>query len=158
MAKLILKFEDSVLKEIPIGTNPVTVGRGPDNDIHIDNLAVSTHHARIYADTGRIIIEDLSSLNGTFLNNQRITKSFLKMGDKVLIGKHHIVLDDSPDAVPAGPATPKVTAPKISETVMLDTKQRKELLAQALAAQQAQQAARPSGTQVAPTAPPAVRD
>lgn len=158
MAKLILKFEESVLKEVRIGANPVTIGRGPDNDIHIDNLAVSTHHARIYADTGRIIIEDLNSLNGTFLNNQRITKSFLKTGDKVLVGKHHVMLDDSPDAVPAGPAAPKIAAPKISETVMLDTKQRKELLAQALAAQQAAQGPpRASGTQVASPTPPAAR-
>ncbi len=161
MAKLVLKFEENVLKEIPIGTSPVTIGRGPDNDIHIDNLAVSTHHAKIYADAGRIIIEDLSSLNGTFMNNQRITKSFLKIGDKVLIGKHHILLDDSIDAIPsAAAATPKVAAPKISETVMLDTKARKELLAQAMAAQQAaqaQSAARPSGTAVQTPTPPKVK-
>jgi pSer/pThr/pTyr-binding forkhead associated (FHA) protein len=142
----------------------VTIGRGPDNDIHIDNLAVSTHHAKIYTDAGRIIIEDLSSLNGTFMNNQRITKSFLKMGDKVLIGKHHILLDDSLEPVPTGPAaTPKVAAPKISETVMLDTKARKELLAQAMAAQQAAQAqaaeapARVSGTAIQTPAPPKVK-
>ena len=163
MAKLVLKFEEQVLKEIAIGNTPVTIGRGPDNHIHIDNLAVSTHHAKIYQDAGRIIIEDLNSLNGTFMNNQRITKSFLKMGDKVLVGKHHIMLEDTIDGdAPAAAAAPKVAAPKISETVVLDTKQRKELLAAALAAQQAAQggakpaeAPRPSGTMMsAPTPPP----
>jgi len=153
MPKLILKFEENTLKEILIGTHPVTIGRGPDNDIHIDNLAVSTHHAKIYLDAGRVIIEDLNSLNGTFMNNQRITKSFLKMGDKVLVGKHHITLDDTlGDEAPAAPAAPKVQAPKISETVVLDTKSRKELLAQALAAQQAAQA---GGAPAAPAAPAA---
>jgi pSer/pThr/pTyr-binding forkhead associated (FHA) protein len=154
MPKLILKFEESTLKEVPIGTHPVTIGRGPDNDIHIDNLAVSTHHAKVYLDAGRVIIEDLNSLNGTFMNNQRITKSFLKMGDKVLIGKHHLVLDDTLGEEPAAPAAPKVAAPKISETVVLDTKSRKELLAQALAAQQAAQAGgAASATAAAPAAP-----
>ncbi len=160
MAKLVLKFEESVLKEVPIGSRPVTIGRGPDNDIHIDNLAVSTHHAKVYSDTGRIIIEDLNSLNGTFLNNQRITKAFLKSGDKALIGKHHIVLDESGEVEAPAAGQPKVAAPKISETVVLDTKQRKELLAQALAAQQAAAAARPAtagGTQVQAPQLPRVR-
>jgi pyruvate/2-oxoglutarate dehydrogenase complex dihydrolipoamide acyltransferase (E2) component len=96
------------------------------------------------------------------MNNQRITKSFLKVGDKVLVGKHHLVLDDTIDGeAPAAAAGPKVAAPKISETVVLDTKQRKELLAAALAAQQAAAAgkpsepARPTGTMMSAPAPPA---
>jgi len=162
MPKLVLKFEEQVLKEIAIGNHPVTIGRGPDNDIHIDNLAVSTHHAKIYQDAGRVIIEDLNSLNGTFMNNQRITKSFLKTGDKVLVGKHHILVEDTISGEAPAAAAPKVAAPKISETVVLDTKQRKELLAAALAAQQAAQAGgaapseapRPSGTMMSSPAPP----
>ncbi len=171
--KLVLKFEEKLLKEVGLGDHPVTIGRGPDNDIHIDNLAVSTHHAKIYKDAGRVIIEDLGSLNGTLLNNQRITKSFLKMGDKVLIGKHHILLDDT-IAGDAPVAAPKAAAPKIQETVMLDAKARKALLEQALAAQKAGQpipsapaaaapaapgapAARPSGTDIQPPVPPKVK-
>jgi pSer/pThr/pTyr-binding forkhead associated (FHA) protein len=163
--KLILKFEETMLKEVGLGERPVTIGRGPDNDIHIDNLAVSTHHAKIYKDAGRVIIEDLNSLNGTFMNNQRITKSFLKIGDKILIGKHHILLDDTISGdVPV--AAPKTAAPKIQETVMLDAKARKALLDQALAAQAAgggaaaapaAPAARPGGTAVQAPVPPRVK-
>lgn len=163
--KLVLKFEDTVLKEIALGDRAITIGRGPDNDIHIDNLAVSTHHAKIYKDAGRVIIEDLQSLNGTFMNNQRLTKSFLKIGDKILIGKHHILLDDtiSGEAPAAGP---KMAAPKIQETVMLDAKARKALLEQALAAQKAGQPIptapapgepRTGGTAVQPPVPPRVK-
>ena len=47
MPKLILKFEAAVLKEVVVGARPVTIGRAPDNDIQIDNLAVSSHHARV---------------------------------------------------------------------------------------------------------------
>lgn len=152
--KLILKFEEHTLKEIGLGERPVTVGRGPDNDIHIDNLAVSTHHAKIYKDAGRIIIEDLGSLNGTFMNNQRISKSFLKIGDKVLIGKHHIQLDDTISGeVPV--AAPKVAAPKIQETVMLDAKARKVLFDQGQAAGGAPP--RPGSTAAQPPVPPRVK-
>lgn len=160
MPKLVLKFEEQVLKEIALGGHPVTIGRGPDNDIHVDNLAVSTHHAKIYQDAGRVIVEDLNSLNGTFMNNQRITKSFLKTGDKVLVGKHHILLEDTIDGEAPAATAPKTAAPKISETVVLDTKQRKELLAAALAAQQAAagkpaEPPRTSGTVMSTPAPAA---
>ena len=47
MAKLSLMFEKKLVKEVPIGSRPVTIGRSPDNDLPVDNLAVSSHHARI---------------------------------------------------------------------------------------------------------------
>lgn len=133
MPKLVLKFEAAVLKEVPVGSQPVTIGRGPDNDIQIDNLAVSSHHAKVYSEEGKLVIEDLNSLNGTFINNQRIQRVALKQGDQVLIGKHHLVVDMG--GVVEAPAIPerKVAAPKVEETMVLDTKKRKELLAQAMA-------------------------
>lgn len=137
MAKLVLKFEQSVLKEVAISDRPVTIGRLPDNDIQIDNLAVSSHHARVFKDGANVVVEDLNSLNGTFVNNQRITKVTLKTGDTILIGKHHIELQESAAGEQVAPAAPKAAAPKIEETVMLDSKRRKELLEAALAAQAA---------------------
>ncbi len=136
MAKLVLKFEASVLKEVAVGGQPVTIGRLPDNDLQVDNLAVSSHHARIYREGTQLFVEDLNSLNGTFLNNQRISKAALKDGDKVLVGKHHIEVHDTGFAeagVPTPSEAPKKAAPKIEETVMMDSKRRKELLQQALA-------------------------
>jgi len=165
MAKLLLKFEAAVLKELVVGSQPVTIGRLPDNDIQVDNLAVSSHHARIYREGTQLFVEDLNSTNGTFLNNQRITKAALKDGDKVLVGKHHIEIQETGAAVPeaATPGAPKKAAPKIEETVMLDSKRRKELLQQAMAdATAAPKPAAPSlgaapGSPVAPAAPAAPR-
>jgi pSer/pThr/pTyr-binding forkhead associated (FHA) protein len=137
MAKLILKFEQSVLKEVAIGDRPVTVGRLPDNDLQVDNLAVSSHHARIYRDGANIVVEDLNSLNGTFVNKQRVTKLQVKPGDSIMIGKHNIEVHESAAGDVAAPAAPKAAAPKIEETVMMDSKRRKELLEAALAAQKA---------------------
>src|SRR5258708_19378088 len=98
MSRLILKFESSSLKEVPLGTRPVTIGRAPDNDIQIDNLAVSNYHARVYVEAGSLVIEDLNSLNGSFLNDIRVERAMLKVGDTILIGKHHIVVDQSHNA------------------------------------------------------------
>jgi len=88
MAKLFLKFEQAVLKEIPLSQGVTTIGRLPDNVIQVDNLAVSGHHAKIYWDKDKFVIEDNNSLNGTYVNNARVNRRTLKDGDNVLIGKH----------------------------------------------------------------------
>ena len=105
MAKLTLKYEASVIKEIPLRKPQLSVGRAPDNDVVIDNLAVSGHHAKLLVEEGRFLVEDLSSMNGTFLNNQRIRRSPLKDGDEILIGKHCLVFQDEGHSMPifAGP-------------------------------------------------------
>ncbi len=134
MSRLVLKFDSRVLKEVPIGTRPVTIGRAPDNDIPIDNLAVSNYHARVYPEAGRLVLEDMGSLNGTFLNEQRVERAALRDGDAIQVGKHFIVVDEAHDAALPLDAARKVVAPKVDETMVLDTKQRRELLQQAVAA------------------------
>lgn len=133
MAKLVLKFESEVLKEIPMGGRPVTIGRAPDNDIAIDNLAVSNYHARVYLEAGRLVIEDLNSLNGTFVNDARVERAELRDRDSILIGKHHIMVDQAHDAAVPLDAGRKVTAPKVDETVVLDTEEGRALLQRAVA-------------------------
>jgi pSer/pThr/pTyr-binding forkhead associated (FHA) protein len=137
MAKLILKYEAAVLKEVYVGAQPITIGRAPDSDLHVDNLAVSSHHARIFNDSGKLVVEDLNSLNGTFVNSQRVTRVTLKPGDVVTVGKHSIEVRGEAEPVattPGAGTAPKVAAPKLQETMVLDTKKRRELLAQAMAA------------------------
>ncbi len=84
MTKIILKFKDKVLKEIPVEKELITIGRKPDNDIEIDNLAVSGHHARIFKMEDWFLVEDLNSLNGTFVNGKMVQESPLKNGDEIL--------------------------------------------------------------------------
>lgn len=131
MAKLFLKFEQALLKEIPLTDGVLTIGRLPDNVLQIDNLAVSSHHAKVYWEQNRYVIEDLGSLNGTYVNNQRVGKATLHDGDLVVIGKHLLAYKDEGQKVPTeqsftttGPATPKLEA-----TVILDTKKAKEMIA-----------------------------
>lgn len=134
MSRLVLKFENANLKEVPLGTRPVTIGRAPDNDIQIDNLAVSNYHARVYVEAGSLVVEDLNSLNGSFLNEIRVERAMLKDGDSILIGKHEILVDQAHDAVRPAEEMRKAPAPRVNETMILDTEERRKLLDAAAAA------------------------
>ncbi len=88
MAKVLLKYKEAFVKEVALDKELTTIGRKPDNDIIIDNQAVSGHHAVIKMEGNTILLEDLSSLNGTYINSQKISKTELFNGDIVLIGVH----------------------------------------------------------------------
>jgi pSer/pThr/pTyr-binding forkhead associated (FHA) protein len=139
MSLLIVKFEGSVLQKVPTNGGSITIGRGPDNSIAIDNLAVSSHHAEIRSEQGQLVIEDLNSLNGTFVNNQRVKRSALKDGDVVLIGKHSIYVDEKGRGEPSlRNANPPPAAAKqarnVDETFVLDTEQRRKMMQEMAAA------------------------
>ena len=133
MAKLSLMFEQKLVKEVPIGARPVRIGRSPDNDLVVDNLAVSNDHARVYFEAGRLVVEDRGSLNGTFVNDLRVERATLRDGDSIWIGKHHIKVDATGDAVLPYGSERTAHAPQINETMVLDTKVRRDMLQQAAA-------------------------
>ncbi len=137
MAKLILKYEAKVLQEIPLTRPTITIGRTPDNDVVIDNPAVSTHHARVSFDDEKFKLEDLNSLNGTFVNQQPVRNAFLKNGDEISIGKHTLAYQDEGGAMPTmqiRTEEPK-PLPKLDQTVVLDTQKQRELLQKARVAE-----------------------
>ena len=68
-----------------------TIGRSPECDIFLDDVTVSRRHALITEEGGRFTIEDLGSLNGTFLNRHRIEQAPLTDDDEVQIGKYRLV-------------------------------------------------------------------
>ena len=133
MAKLSLMFDNKLVREVPVGSRPVTIGRAPDNDLSVDNLAVSSYHAKIFFEGGRMVVEDLNSLNGTFVNDLRVERATLHDGDKIHIGKHIIKVDTSGDAPVPWTSGRKTAAPRINETMVLDTKERRQMLQQAAA-------------------------
>ena len=131
MARLFLKYEQAVLKEFTLSQGVVTIGRLPDNLIQVDNLAVSGHHAKIYWEADHYTLEDNNSLNGTFVNNRRISKTVLKDGDEVLIGKHTVVFKEERREEPhaSGPERAMPVVPMLEATVVLDTRKAKEMMA-----------------------------
>ncbi len=90
MAKLILSFENTVLKTVKLDKERVTIGRRPDNDIQVDNLGVSGQHAVVTTLLNDCVIEDLNSTNGTLVNGQPITKHLLQDNDVIEVGKHKL--------------------------------------------------------------------
>lgn len=90
MAKLILSMDGLVLKEIPLTKQRTTIGRKPQNDIQIDNLAISGEHAAIVTILNDSFLEDLNSTNGTYVNGQPIKKHILQHNDVVELGKYRI--------------------------------------------------------------------
>ncbi|MGD8961466.1 MAG: FHA domain-containing protein [Desulfobacterales bacterium] len=88
MLKLDLMFKDKVLKQIETDKSEITIGRGNNNDIIIDNLAVSKEHAAIVKLPDGYGLVDLDSTNGTLLNDKDIKKASLAPQDKITVGKH----------------------------------------------------------------------
>ena len=87
MPKLILKFDDRDLSECAVGTHPITIGRLPDNNLVIDNPAVSGRHARVYREGNHYVLEDLKSTNGTFVNERKVARTHLSAGDTIKLGE-----------------------------------------------------------------------
>jgi pSer/pThr/pTyr-binding forkhead associated (FHA) protein len=90
MAKLVLSFNGETVNEYDLDKEIITIGRKPDNDIHIDNLAVSGNHAKVLTILNDSFIEDLNSTNGTYINGEKIAKHALKNGESIVIGKHEL--------------------------------------------------------------------
>ena len=132
MPKLILKFKEAVLKEYALENEMVTIGRVDDNTIKVDNMAVSSHHAKLIRENGDYVLIDLNSLNGTFVNGQKISKWILKNNDFITIGKHTLVYIDerAPKKSPLS-GTSELRSPE--GTVMLDMRTQQQLLEEAAA-------------------------
>ncbi len=123
MPRLLLKFNDEVLKVIDSSKEFITIGRNLKNDIQIDNLAVSNFHAHITCQLGHYFVEDLGSTNGTFVNDRKIGKWALSDNDAITVGKHSIIFLDEEVAGGA-----EIEELQMDKTMILDTKKQRELL------------------------------
>jgi len=94
MARLILSLDNQVLAEYNMTKERYTVGRLPDNDVRIDNPAVSGHHSLIINILNDSFLEDLNSTNGTYVNGKLIKKHALQHGDVITIGHHQLRFSD----------------------------------------------------------------
>jgi len=75
-----------------------STGRHPDSDIFLDDVTVSRRHAEFYRTGDRFTVRDVGSLNGTYVNRERIEEAELSGGDEVQIGKFRLLfLTRSPE-------------------------------------------------------------
>ncbi|MDX1480848.1 MAG: FHA domain-containing protein [Woeseiaceae bacterium] len=98
MARLILSLDNQVLAEYNMTKERYTIGRLPDNDVRIDNPAVSGHHSLIINILNDSFLEDLNSTNGTYVNGKLIKKHALQHGDVITIGHHQLRFSDQQPA------------------------------------------------------------
>ncbi|RPJ14108.1 MAG: FHA domain-containing protein [Desulfobacteraceae bacterium] len=127
MPMLTLKFKDNVIKQYDLEKGKsLSIGRREENNIVIDNLAVSGHHAKIDSVGEGFLITDLQSKNGSFVNEKFVSSHWLKHGDVITIGKHSIVF-----AYKESEARPETAGPQedMDQTMVMDTNSYKSMLA-----------------------------
>ena len=90
MSHLVVTLEDKLVGEFPITKEKMTIGRKPDNDICINNLAISSYHTQIITVLDSSFLEDLNSTNGTYVNARLVKKHALEDGDLIDIGNYRI--------------------------------------------------------------------
>ena len=102
MPRITVKFKNKSLGDYQVRTGlPLTIGRRQKNDVVIEDMAVSGHHAKIESMGEGFVLIDLQSKNGSFVNEQIVNSHWLKHGDVINIGEHALVFscaDNEPTA------------------------------------------------------------
>jgi pSer/pThr/pTyr-binding forkhead associated (FHA) protein len=88
---LVVKRGPNAGSRFALSEEKTTIGRHPDSDIFLDDVTVSRRHAEIEQDGGMFIVRDVGSLNGTYLNRERIERGQLRNGDELQVGKFKLV-------------------------------------------------------------------
>lgn len=109
MAKLVVLTQSMAGRSYDLATERTTVGRVEDNAFQIAEPSVSSRHCEILLQGADIVVKDLNSTNGTFINGEKISEGVLKPGQTLRLGNVELKLD-----VPGAPAAPASTAPPAS--------------------------------------------
>ena len=124
MPEIIVRFEDKVIERVVAEKQRITIGRTTDNDIVLDNRGVSRRHAMIeVGPNGQAVIIDNESLNGTFVNQRKVSEEMLKDQDVISIGKYHLEYVEAN----SGAADQKPRG-ALDGTMILETKKHKKLM------------------------------
>lgn len=93
MFRVTLSLGGNVVRKYPFEKAKIVIGRDPDCDISIDNVAVSRNHASIGWSGTEWVLEDLQSGNGTWIGNEKVTTRPLLSGDAFVIGKYSLLFE-----------------------------------------------------------------
>ena len=88
---LVVKRGPNAGSRFALEAGKTTIGRHPDSDIFLDDVTVSRRHAEVHHDGAAFTVNDVGSLNGTYLNRERIEQADLHSGDELQIGKFRLV-------------------------------------------------------------------
>jgi len=124
MPILTLKFKDTAIGDYQLLKGlSLTIGRRKNNDVVIENLAVSGHHAKIDSVGAEFVLIDLQSKNGSFVNEKFINTHWLRDGDVINIGKHSLSFNYTD-----GEQVPDDGSGKIDKTMVMDTSQYRSMM------------------------------
>jgi len=104
MARLVLLSEGLTGRTFDLKVEKTTVGRVEDNTFQIPETSVSSHHAEILLRGTDVLIKDLNSTNGTFINGEKVTEGILKVGEILRLGMIEMRLETG-EAGPGAPTT-----------------------------------------------------
>ncbi len=90
-ALLIVQRGPSAGSRFLLDSDVTGAGRHPDSEIFLDDVTVSRRHAEILREGSRFVVKDAGSLNGTYLNRERVDSAELSSGDELQIGKFKLV-------------------------------------------------------------------
>ncbi len=111
MAKLVILTQGMNGRVHELKADKTTIGRVEDNTFQIAEPSVSSHHCEVLLRGNEVVIKDLNSTNGTFINDEKITESVLKPGQKLRLGQIELQLENGAPAVPAGSGSASSAAP-----------------------------------------------
>ena len=97
VAVLIVRSGPQAGDRFALSTGETRLGRHPDSEIMLDDITVSRRHAAIEQTTEGYVVTDAGSLNGTYVNQERIERAVLHHGDELQVGKFRLVLFERTD-------------------------------------------------------------
>lgn len=113
-ALLLVKGGPNAGSRFLLDRDTTTAGRHPESDIFLDDITVSRRHVEFHRHGGRFSIQDLGSLNGTYVNREQVDQAVLSSGDEVQIGRFRLVYVGNArlDSVPAAGSAPPERPPR----------------------------------------------
>ena len=102
---------DHSSRSIAFDGRPLTIGRAPDNGIVLRDGRASRHHARIDARRGSLVLSDLGSTNGSFVNDRRVESIALGEGDRIRVGTTTLIVEAIASGAPGGDSPSSVSVP-----------------------------------------------
>jgi pSer/pThr/pTyr-binding forkhead associated (FHA) protein len=118
MAKLVIQNQGMTGRAHELNADRITVGRVEDNTFQIADPSVSSHHCEVHLRGSEVLIRDLNSTNGSFINEVKIIEQVLKPGQTLRLGQVELKLE-VPGAAPAPPVEPAAPAKKAVDATMV---------------------------------------
>jgi len=118
MAKLVILNQGMTGRTFEVNVDRTTVGRVEDNTFQVADPSVSSHHAEILLRGPELLVRDLGSTNGTFINGEKISEAVLRPGQVLRLGQVELKIDDGTPA-PVAPAPVAASPRKQADATMV---------------------------------------